>query len=179
MVFFWVCLRVFLTEDPQPHSGLSADNHMYQLKAHVVNSLLFSLLGSWTLPGRPTGSRRSITGLFRGTDQRLCWLWGLITNSLRASKSSSPQGQRQCTKTWQPVEIIYSMKVDGVDLKSIYVPFPVLLFGLGEFQVTEDGNGWTMFCELSITALIPWTNVLPQKAQSNGLFRPSIVIKCK
>lgn len=106
----------------QPPRTLSVDTHMYQLKAHVVNSLLFSLLGRWTLLGRPTGSRRSITGLFTEMDQRTVVLWGLITHSLRASKSSSPQGQRQCTKTWQPVEIIYSVRVHGVDLKSITFP---------------------------------------------------------
>lgn len=59
-----------MREDLHSHTGLFVDTHMYQLKAHIVNSLLFSLLGRRTLLGRPTGSRRSITGLFREMDQR-------------------------------------------------------------------------------------------------------------
>lgn len=61
---------VFLREGLHSHTGLSVDTHMYQLKAHIVNSLRFSLLGRRILLGRPTGSRRSITGLFREMDQR-------------------------------------------------------------------------------------------------------------
>lgn len=52
-------------------------------------------------------------GAFQRDGSKDCLLWELITHSLRASKSSSPRGQRQWRKTWQPVEIIYSVKVDG------------------------------------------------------------------
>lgn len=34
-----------MREDLHSHTGLSDDAHVYQLKVHIVNSLLFSLLG--------------------------------------------------------------------------------------------------------------------------------------
>lgn len=52
------------------------------------------------------------------------------------------------------MEIIYSPKADGVDLKSIYVPFfSPPLFTLGESQVTVHENGEAMvpnYCPMTL-----------------------------
>lgn len=97
-----------------------------------VNIALFSLLGRRTHLGRALGRRRSITEAFsEGRIKGRPRLWGLMANSLRSFKSTSPEGWRERIKPGSQRRLFIKCERRRSGFKINFHPLLLLLLPLG------------------------------------------------